>query len=472
MSAHLDEFTLLRYAARDLVGDEHRIAVSHLASCDACGGVLGELRELDAELRQLAAEGGFDEPLASALGANDPFRQRPQIARRRRAAPRSGENVIPRALAASEVAGTLQRSILEAVKDADRLAALLGELSLEEPEQRFALLYALQEAGRRIAESPSAAMEFAEAALRRLSGESVVGSGVVGEAGETVPSRVISGQAHVLAGQACIWAKQFAKARLHLVRAYRDFARGGADETSLAIVELTESQRRSFVREGAAAFALARRARRTFEVRGLEDLAARAMVAEGLACFTLGRLEESVSSYRAALPVFERYELWTNYVGAQNSIGVSLYKLGRVDEARRDYARALRRFSREQHKSWLGFLREGLGEILFSAGRFREAAIAFARASGLYSESGLRPNALIALLREAEAWLRQGEAGRARHRLQIFLNEVTRDRTLDPAVLRELAEDLSGTEPDFARIAELRQQVVNQLQQTSSAARR
>jgi len=55
-----------------------------------------------------------------------------------------------------------------------------------------------------------------------------------------------------------------------------------------------------------------------------------------------------------------------------------------------------------------------------------------ARASGLYSESGLRANALIALLREAECWTRDGAIGRAKHRLQLFWNDVSRDPTLDP----------------------------------------
>ena len=101
-----------------------------------------------------------------------------------------------------------------------------------------------------------------------------------------------------------------------------------------------------------------------------------------------------------------------------------------------------------------------------------ETVNAFARASGLYSESGLRANALIALLREAECWTRDGAIGREKHRLRLFWNDVSRVPTLDPAVLRELADDLSGAQPEFERIAALRRQVENLLQQHRGVAPR
>ncbi len=167
--------------------------------------------------------------------------------------------------------------------------------------------------------------------------------------------------------------------------------------------------------------------------RGMDDSAARAAVAEGLALASLGRRDEAISRYRQALPVFERLGLWNNYVGAMNSLATVLQKSGRLDEARRDFARAFRRLSRTEHRSWLGFLRQGLGEILFAAGKFREAADSYERAAGLYADSELRARELDARLAEVDSWVRAERHDTASSRLRTLSQSVRTDRNLEPA---------------------------------------
>jgi len=258
---------------------------------------------------------------------------------------------------------------------------------------------------------------------------------------------------------ACMWTRDFSRARSRLVLAYRDFARGGGGEIDLALVESVEAQRRAFANEGAGALVLARRAQTTFEELGVDDLAARAIGARGLAFSTLGREEDAVRCFREALPVYERHELWSNYVGCLNSIATSLNRLGRVDEARREYARALRRFSQERHRSLLGYLRIGLAETLFGAGRFSQASVAAARAAQVFRDAGMRATGYIATLLEIESRVRQGSLDRARHRLDLLRREISRDPTLDPSVIREIADALSVADPDMERLGTLRLQI-------------
>jgi tetratricopeptide (TPR) repeat protein len=253
-----------------------------------------------------------------------------------------------------------------------------------------------------------------------------------------------------------MWIGEYEIAQTHSRIAYSSFGRCG-DETSLASVELFESQRRSFVGRGHEALLLAQRAAFTFETLGLEDYAARAKVAQGLALFDLGRQDDAVRAYREALPVFEKHGLWSNYVGALNSIGTSLAKLSSLDEARKEYARALRRLSRDQHRSWLGFIRHGLADVLFTAGKYREAAIALAQASRIYAGSGLLARSLLASLFEIESWARSGDMARARHRLGIFRSELARHGTLDLSVAWQIENALEGLDPELGNIAELRQ---------------
>lgn len=443
---HLDDFLLLRYAAGDLASNEQDTTARHLTTCDHCTAVLSQLELVDQELRAAAMAGLLDD--ASAFDSDDPFRQRPTPRGRRHAS-----LAVEEAIRASQGAREVQERILGATGQPEELEAVLAELSMHRPEDRLGLLYELQEAGRTIAHDPLKAGAFAQLVLNKLENHPRTARRTPAEV--SVPWNVLRAQAHVLVALSCMWTKEFTQAGAHLLLANRLFGHAG-DNTGVAIVELTEAQRRAFTHDGRTALVLARRARATFEAYGLEDLAARAMVAEGLAHFALNQQEDAVRSYRAALPVFERYELWSNYVGALNSIGTSLVRLGRADEARREYARALRRFSRDTQLYWLGFLRTGLAETLLAAGRCAEAAVAAARAATILRELGLGANALIAALLEIESWARHGNIDRARHRLELFFQSVTREHVLDTSVLQELHDALTGAHPDFERLAMIR----------------
>ncbi|HSS44022.1 MAG TPA: hypothetical protein VLO07_01680, partial [Thermoanaerobaculia bacterium] len=374
-SAHLDELVLLRHAAGNLDDIERARAERHLGACRLCATVLEDMRRLDAELRLLAQDAGARAEWEQIeLPPGDPFRRRAEAASRRSGSDFDRDGLTALALTASERAGAPQQRILDATSDPRRLVGLLADLDLGDAVGRFALLYALQESGREIAESPVRALRFAEEVLARLRRDPSGSDASNPDAERIVPRLALLGQAHVLAGQACIWTCEYEKAKAHLEVAYRSFARAGGDEVSFAVVEHLESQRRSFIGKGREGLLLARRTARTFHALGLEDMYARAKVAEGLALFCLGKQEEAVAAYRVALPVFERQGVWNNYVGALNSVGTSLQKLGRVNEARREYALALKRLLRERHRSFLAFLRHGLADVLFSAGHYRDAA--------------------------------------------------------------------------------------------------
>lgn len=468
MREHPDEFTLLRYVAGDLLEDETRPTESHVSKCSACSSALMELRDLDEGLRSLASTGSLHEEDPAGFSRTDPFRHRPELVRLRDESdhlPGTGT----RALAASEGAGEIEERLLEAMRRPEALREVFSAISLDRPEDRFGLLYALQEAGLQIAENPLSAIDFARAAIAELQEPLASAKGEAGDAEAAVPRLVLLAQANVLAALAFLWTKEFSEAGSHLVVAYRAFVEGRGDEASLALVEMTEAQRRAFVHDGATALALARRAGATFEDLGLEDSAARALVVEGLAHFALGQQEDAIRCYRKALPVFERQQLWSNYVGALNSIATSLTTLDRLDEARREYARALRRFSQDRHRYWLGYLRIGFAETLFAGARFAEAAVSASRAARVFANAGLRVNSLIATLLEVECWARSGSISRAQHRLDLFWSDVERDRALDRAVVRELEEALSGANPDYQRLSNLREQIGETLRQRLKA---
>ena len=461
MTRHLDDFVLLRCVVDDLAEDERASVVFHLDGCPECRATVTSLEKLDGGLRAVASTGSFGEgPME--LAPDDPFRRRPSL----RTTDRTGGGIPPAAtaIAASERGTVLRDRILEAVRHGEGLS----DLGLREADQRYALLYALQQVGREIAEDPVRASAFADAVLRRVHAESATRRAPEeAELAEAVPLSVIRGQAHLLTAMACMWTRDYARARSSLVFSYRAFARGGGGEMDLAHVELVEAQRRAFANEGEGALALARRAQTTFEELGLDDFAARAIGARGLAYSTLGREEDAVRCFREALPVYERHELWSNYVGCLNSIATSLNSLGRAEEARREYARALRRFSQERHRYWLGFLRTGLAETLFAAGRFSEASVAAARAAQVFRDAGMRAYSYIATLLEIESRARQGSLDRARHRLDLLRREISRDRTVDPSVIREIADALSAADPDLERLGTLRLQVEELISRTA-----
>ncbi len=449
---HLDDFTLLRYAALDLDGAERGEAEEHLRGCAQCAHVLGSLEKLDVEMKTLAKD--FAQEAGFASG--DPFAARPEEPRHSRGRAPRLQNLAEIALEASERAGDESGRILEAARrPQSELASSLSDLSLADLGIRFGLLYALQEAGREIAESPLRALGLGLAAVGRLAKEH---AGDAPEATERiVPLEMVAAQAHLLAAQGRTWTGELEKAKGHFEQAYRLFGRSTGDEASLAMVELGEAQRRAFAGDSLTGLALARRCRMSFTDMGLEDFVARACVAEGICLSKLGREAEALAAFQSAIPVFQQRELWSNYVGAVNAVGACLGRTGRLDEARREYARVLKSISREKHAAWVGYVRNGLAMVLFEAGSYREAALAFVQTSRVFRDLGLVAHTLTASLFEIESWARAGDLGRASHRLEIFRAEVARHDALDQAIVRRLEEALSGSDPDLAKVAKLRQ---------------
>jgi tetratricopeptide (TPR) repeat protein len=459
---HLDELTHWLYAVKGLTAEQLNSVASHLSDCIDCSESQFQFHKLDTGLRELALAAIIPPMHDEAFGPADTFRSRPRIAERPGPRLTNAESV--EALEATQRAAKRSEETLSAIKRGTDADAILGELSLRNPADRFALLYALQEAGRRSAENPIAMRMFAEKSVEWIRRQR--GSAIEAELAERlVPRLMLRAHAHLLLAMTLLWLKEFARARAHLIVAYRSFARAGADEISFALVENIESQRRSFSGEGRTGLLLARRAHETFEAYGMDDYAARATVTEGVAHWGLEEYEDAVRAYRSALPIFERQQLWSNYVGALNNAATCLIKLGRFDEARREYARALRRFSHEEHRYWLGYVRVGFAEALFAAGRFDEAARAAGQAGSVFGEAGLRAHHLIVLLLEVESWARHGTLDRARGRLDVFRSEVERDHALDPAVQRELVAALSGTNPDYENISSLRRRVADLLEE-------
>jgi tetratricopeptide (TPR) repeat protein len=458
---HLDDFTLLRYVAEDLNVGERAVAAHHVEACRVCQKTVAELQQLDEELKTISSspETQLDFELEE-LPQGDPFRHRPMVNVKNPGGTKDRESFAARAVSASEEGCALSSVILEAGKtSSSELPEVLNRLDLSDLAQRFALLYALQEAGRQIGEAPARAFTLAEKSLERLfeSGRNA------SEVSDPEPSAgALLGQAHQLAGQACLWTGEFVKAGSHLALAYQFFGQE-KDTVGLAVTEFLESQRRSFTNNGGQGLTLIRRALIVFERLGLDDYVARAEVAQGLALVDLGRYEEAIRAYRRALPVFERRQLWGNFVGGVNSIGTSLVKLGRLGEARREYARALRRFSAEHHRSWMGFIREGLAQVLLTADRPRDAAVSMAQAARAFGASGLLLHQFRAALSEIEAWARAGDAERARRRFVIFREEVSRVGGLDPAISRDIESALAGDRPDLLRVSELRKRACSRL---------
>lgn len=454
---HPDDFALLRYTAGDLDDSERGGIVSHLDQCETCLMILAEIRPLDAALRRIGSARASAENADTEVkfAPDDPFRERPV---RVWSPPRRfAQDLTERALSASDRAHADVDGLLKAVSESqDGVTEYLRRLSLADPAARYLVLYALEEAGSRITvEGPARHLRFAEEVLGRLERESAD----AGQAEAMVRIAAITAQAHVLAGQACNWTGALEKARGHLQEAYRTFAGAGeADEIRLALTEYHESQRRSFTGRSAEGVALARRARATFETFGLEDYAARARVAEGIALSALDRDAEALVCYRAAVPVFERQSLWRNYVSAVNGLGASLARLGRLDEARREYSRALRRLSREPYPSLLAFTRNGLAHVLYFSRGYAGAAKSFLQAARLFEQLDLVGDALTASLWEIESWARSGDTTRARHRLQLFRTVVGRLGALDPFIVGQLEQSLSGRDPDFERLGEIRRQ--------------
>jgi tetratricopeptide (TPR) repeat protein len=458
LSPHLDEFALLRYTAGELQEPEREAAVQHLEGCSDCSQLLVEARRLDAELQALAVEDpeAFADPEGHELPAGDPFRKRPEPNHPIPDRSFRPERLVESAVEAARRGAERRAGLLETIGDSRQSKAALEELSLADAADRFALLYALQEAGPRVAEGPAGMLRFAEDALQRLrvrDRDDATGDQQLAE--RVTPRLLLLGQAHLLAAQACNWTGEYQTAETHCRIAYSSFARCGG-ETNLAFTEMLEAQRRFMIGSGQEALLLARRASATFRLYGLEDAVARARGVEGMALFALGRVPEALQAFQSTLETLEARALWSNYVSALNNVAVCLVKLGRLDEARREYARVLRRLSRRDHRSLLASVRHGLAEVLFAAGRYRQAAHSLVEARRLYGECGMRASVLNAWLFEVESWARSGDLSRAREALEAFQTAVAADTSMDPSTSLQIERAVSGLDPDFANIGELR----------------
>jgi tetratricopeptide (TPR) repeat protein len=461
-ASHPTDFALLRFTAGEADEDERGRIERHVETCGNCRVALGEIRRVDEGLREIALAAPRSPEAEPVLPPGDPFEGRPDFTAAGTAGPTL--ELASRAVAFSERASAEVGSLLAEAESPHGFERYLADLSLADPSVRYRLLYGLEEMGRRIVESPSASLRFAEHVLTRLEAESLPGS--PGEAETMVPISMLAGQAHLLAGQTANWTGELEKGRAHLEAAYRLFSAEPPDEIRLALTEYHESQRRSFAGKPAEGLALVRRALRTLESYGIEDWVARARGAEGIALSQMGRDEEAVECFRTVAPIFERHGLWRNYVSAVNSLGTSLGQLGRVTEARREYSHALRKVSREKYPALLAFTRHGLASLMFSVGRYGDAAKAFGQARSLFHDLRQVGDALIASLYEIESWARSGDTARAIHRLNVFRAEVDRREALDAFIVGQMGEALSGRIPDFERVAELRRRAEEMLRES------
>jgi tetratricopeptide (TPR) repeat protein len=453
-SRHPEDFELLCYAKGELEESENAIIRAHVADCDRCLIALTEIRQVDAGLRARTGAGARQPD--DELSSDDPFYARPERTRR---AGRATQDLADRGIEAAQRGGAEVKLFLSAAEgSAEELQRFLADLSFAHPGARYLLLYGLDEAVRRLPDAPGRFLRVAEAVLARLEAEDRRPLTSPPDAEILVPIGTLMGQAHQLAGQAANWTGELEKARVHLEASYKSFPyEMVSDEIRLAMTELDESQRRTFVGQSAEALVLAKRAGATFEPFGMDDFSARARVVEGLALAEQGDYEGSLSLYRSAMPVFERLGLWKNYISVLTNIGASLGRLGRLEEARREYARSLKKVSRDQHPSLLAFLRMGLGRVLFFGRQYRDAAKSFLQAAGLFREVEQIGDLLSANLWEIESWARSGDTARARHRLEIFRASVDHVQALDPFIGNQLEVALSGRDPDLERIAELRE---------------
>lgn len=461
---HPDDFALLRYTAGDLEESETGGIVRHLDDCEACLLALSDIRALDSELRRIGSARAAAGNGIADFPPDDPFRARPARSGVRSPVPRElAEAALTHAERANAEVGGLLAALAGPPED---LRADLERLSFADSATRYRLLYALEEATSLTCETPGACLRFAEEVIERIGRETELASDDRSDAERLVPLTTIAGQAHLLAGQAANWTGALERARTHLESAYLSFPGDGVTEDiRLALTEYHESQRRSFAGQPGQGLALARRARSTFEELGLDDYSFRARVAEGIGLSGLGRDEEATHHFRSTVQAFDRAKAWKNYVSAINSLAVSLVRLDRLDEARREYSRALRKLSDEKHPTLLAFTRLGLAEVLESAGRHADAAKSFLQAARAFDALGMAGDALITSVREIENWARSGDTARALHRLGIFRAAVERLGALDPFIVSQLEEAVTGRASGFERLAELRGSVENTIRE-------
>lgn len=467
---HLDEFTLLRFVAGDLDDLEKRRAERHLERCSACRRELQETERLDEELKELFAGAGEvpQAELEGELAENDPFARRPSdVPASETFYYPSGRNPLSLAAAASQAARSVCDRVLEASRgDETTLARALNALELGSCRDRYGLLYALQESGLQIARGPAQSQTLAELALQLVATPRRVAQGDDSDealAEFAVPIRDLSANAHLLAGSACNWTGEFEKGGRHLVEAWRGFADGHGNDFNFALVELQESQRRTFSGLPSEGIYLARRAWATFRAFNQEDYAARCEAAIALGLSALDRDEEAVQACRRALPVFARLALWSSYAATLGNMAYFLVKLTRLDEATWEYARAFRRVSSEAGPAIEAMLHHNLAGLLYRAERYPEAARHFQKAADRFDRVGRLAESLMASLLEVEAYARLGQRDQAVELFDAFRHRVDRLDALDGAILRTLEDAFSGVNPDFEEIGKVRDEAEEML---------
>jgi tetratricopeptide (TPR) repeat protein len=460
---HLDEFTLLRFAARDMNDIERVHAKRHLATCSACQEELVLMERLDGLLSDLGPD--LLKPVQEEeLSSQDPFFARPL------ASHRPGIRLDPvSCLEAVRRSDAVRERVLNAARASDwatEVEGVLRTLDLSLLENRYGLGFALDEARQYMAEGVLRWLGLALQASSRLEHE---GPGPPTGA-YAYPLDDLRARARLLSGFARLWTGNYEESGQDLRQAYRLYGQGTAAESSFARVEIFESQRRSFLDVPQEALILAERACATFEFLGLEEDLARSRFAKGLALSGLKREEEAIAEFRATLPVFAKAGLWNMYASTVSNVAASLLLIGRLDEARREYARALRMVSDTERPAILSFLRFNLGLLLLEGEKFDEAASAFAAASALFMRQGSRTDALAAELYQIESLARGGSTKAAGLLLEKLRTGTEPDDALDQGLLDAMEQALSGSSRDVLQLTVLREQLESILRER--AARR
>lgn len=469
VTEHPDEFTLLRLVAGDTDELEAVRLRKHVRSCPECARNLAETRHLDETLKEhvheIMGSGGGE-----GLAAGDPFARRPAPVHRRfedlRLAGGAVAEIYARARGEAEpvkaaLLATLQRPAI-AITDS------LGALDLQRLGSRLGLGYALDESVRLFSRGPNRWLHFGRESIALVDRFRPRGDAPLLEE-FAYPLGDLSGRAHTVVGWALNWLGEFDRAGEHLAAAYRSFGRGSGSLHDYAMVELHESQRRSFVERPEEALVLARRAVLTFEALTLDVPAAKARFAEGLALSYLGRDAEAIPRFESALEPLAREGLWNAWVSVLNDLGTSFLEMGQYAEAKRVYAQALKRVSRTEHPGVHAFVRHNLGLIHFRRDEYPEAIAAFEDAAGLFEAQGATADGLNTTLYLIEALARAGRVARASAVLAGFEKDVARLEALDPSTIRSIGRTLAGDVPDLALLGELREAATETIRERLAA---
>ena len=456
---HVNGYTFLCFVAGELDELGARRVERHVEDCPPCRRELHEIRWLDHELAA-RREAVFQDGTEKSLPVGDPFAGRPSIPPRR--ASRYGfqdPSFTLRWAAAAQSAAPIRDMLLAAE------SAVLGRLLERELKpvavRKIAEREALEEAPRRVAEGAARYRPLADLSLERLDREPVrpfhrIPVREMTEAEFACPLAEVVARASLLDGVICNWTGEYDRGGRSLLRAWNGFADGAASELPLAVVELHESQRRTFSGDPSGGLILAQRSLKTCEETQSEVDAARARFAIGVALGALDRHEEALELFRKAADDLADLGNWNAYGSAISCLGSSLLELGRLDDARREYARALKVTTKGNRPGNRAFLTQSLGRLMFRSGDYKRAAAAFQTAAEFFGKLGMVSDEAVLGLHLAECLVRIGKTQAARACVRDVEEKLRHVLGLDPAILRELRIQLSGEKPDFEVISALR----------------